>query len=160
MRQEVKEAQEKVEAFRSQAGLLLGADNQTLDQQQLGELSTELSDARAAQSQAEARANLIRRQLDTGALSRQRGRGAEFSARPAASRAPGRSCSRIAELSTTLLPNHPQIRGLRSLADLERQIRNEAEDCSRPGERGARAAGPRRIAHRDAGTVQRRVALE
>jgi succinoglycan biosynthesis transport protein ExoP len=139
MRQEVKEAQEEVEAFRSQAGLLLGADNQTLDQQQLGELSTELSDARAAQSQAEARANLIRRQLDTGAsldsaaevlnsqlVQRLRERQVELQ-------------SRIAELSTTLLPNHPQIRGLRSqLSDLERQIRNEAENIAAGLENEAR----------------------
>ncbi|WP_037544970.1 exopolysaccharide transport family protein [Stappia stellulata] len=139
MRQEVKEAQEKVEAFRSMAGLLLGADNQTLDQQQLGEIGTELSDARAAQSQAEARANLIRRQLDSGAsldsvaevinsqlVQRLRERQVELQ-------------SRIAELSTTLLPNHPQIRALRSqLADIERQIRSEASKIAAGLENEAR----------------------
>lgn len=128
LRAEVQAAQERVEAFRAQAGLLLGADNQTLDQQQLGEISSELSDARAAQSQAEARANLIREQLRAGAsldsandvlnsqlIQRLRERQVELQAR-------------IAELSTTLLPNHPQIRAQRSqLADLERQIRAEAE---------------------------------
>lgn len=139
MRQEVKEAQKKVEAFRTLAGLLIGADNQTLDQQQLGEISTELSDARASQSQAEARANLIRRQLDSGAsldsaaevlnsqlVQRLRERQVELQ-------------SRIAELSTTLLANHPQIRALRSqLADLERQIRNEAEKIAAGLENEAR----------------------
>jgi len=128
LRAEVQAAQERVEAFRAEAGLLLGADNQTLDQQQLGEISSELSDARAAQSQAEARANLIRQQLRAGAsldsandvlnsqlIQRLRERQVELQAR-------------IAELSTTLLPNHPQIRAQRSqLADLERQIRAEAE---------------------------------
>lgn len=127
LQQEVKAAQEKVEAFRSQADLLLGADNQTLDQQQLGEISTELSDARAAQSQAEARANQIRRLLKQGGsldsasevlnsqlIQRLRERQVELQ-------------GRIAELSTTLLPNHPQIRALRSqLTDFDRQIRGEA----------------------------------
>ena len=124
---EVKAAQQRVEAFRSQNDLLLGADNQTLDRQQLGEIGTQLSDARAAQSQAEARAKLIRSQLDGGGsldsaqdvlnsqlIQRLRERQVELQAR-------------IAELSTTLLPNHPQIRALRSqLTDFDRQVRQEA----------------------------------
>lgn len=124
---EVKAAQQRVEAFRSEKDLLLGADNQTLDRQQLGEIGTQLSDARAAQSQAEARAKLIRSQLDGGGsldsaqdvlnsqlIQRLRERQVELQAR-------------IAELSTTLLPNHPQIRALRSqLEDFDRQVRQEA----------------------------------
>ncbi|WP_417768901.1 GumC family protein [Stappia sp.] len=124
---EVKAAQQRVEAFRSEKDLLLGADNQTLDRQQLGEIGTQLSDARAAQSQAEARAKLIRSQLDGGGsldsaqdvlnsqlIQRLRERQVELQAR-------------IAELSTTLLPNHPQIRALRSqLDDFDRQVRQEA----------------------------------
>ena len=125
---QVQDAQAAVEAFRAEAGLLRGADDQTLAQQQLGEIGSELSDARAAQSQAEARANLIREQLRSGGsfdsasdvlnsqlIQRLRERQVELQAG-------------IAELSTTLLPNHPQIRAQRSqLADLERQIRGEAE---------------------------------
>lgn len=127
LREEVQAAQKRVEEFRSQNDLLLGADNQTLDRQQLGEIGTQLSDARAAQSQAEARAKLIRSQLAGGGsldgmqdvlnsqlIQRLRERQVELQAR-------------IAELSTTLLPNHPQIRALRSqLDDFERQIRQEA----------------------------------
>ncbi|WP_186399000.1 exopolysaccharide transport family protein [Stappia sp. P2PMeth1] len=127
LREEVQAAQKRVEDFRSQNDLLLGADNQTLDRQQLGEIGTQLSDARAAQSQAEARAKLIRAQLSGGGsldgmqdvlnsqlIQRLRERQVELQAR-------------IAELSTTLLPNHPQLRALRSqLDDFDRQIRQEA----------------------------------
>ncbi|MBC2859353.1 exopolysaccharide transport family protein [Stappia sp. 28M-7] len=127
LREEVQAAQKRAEDFRSKNDLLLGADNQTLDRQQLGEIGTQLSDARAAQSQAEARAKLIRSQLAGGGsldgmqdvlnsqlIQRLRERQVELQAR-------------IAELSTTLLPNHPQIRALRSqLDDFERQIRQEA----------------------------------
>uniref|UniRef100_UPI003BADAD6E exopolysaccharide transport family protein n=1 Tax=Stappia sp. TaxID=1870903 RepID=UPI003BADAD6E len=124
---EVKEAQEKVEAWRSQAGLLLGADNQTLDQQQLGEISTQLSDARAAQSQAEARAKLIREQLRSGGSleSANEVLNSQLIQRLVERQVELRG--RIAELSTTLLPNHPQIRALRSqLDDIDRQVRQEA----------------------------------
>jgi uncharacterized protein involved in exopolysaccharide biosynthesis len=127
LRAEVQAAQQRVEAFRTEKDLLLGADNQTLDRQQLGEIGTQLSDARAAQSQAEARAKLIRSQLGSGGsldsaqdvlnsqlIQRLRERQVELQAR-------------IAELSTTLLPNHPQIRALRSqLDDFDRQVRQEA----------------------------------
>ena len=124
---EVKAAQEKVEAWRSQAGLLLGADNQTLDQQQLGEISTQLSDARAAQSQAEARAKLIREQLRSGGSleSANEVLNSQLIQRLVERQVELRG--RIAELSTTLLPNHPQIRALRSqLDDIDRQVRQEA----------------------------------
>jgi uncharacterized protein involved in exopolysaccharide biosynthesis/GNAT superfamily N-acetyltransferase len=127
LQKEVKEAQEKVEAWRSQAGLLLGADNQTLDQQQLGEISTQLSDARAAQSQAEARAKLIREQLRSGGSleSANEVLNSQLIQRLVERQVELRG--RIAELSTTLLPNHPQIRALRSqLDDIDRQVRQEA----------------------------------
>lgn len=127
LRKDVKEAQEKVEAWRSGQGLLLGADNQTLDQQQLGEVSTQLSDARAARSQAEARADLIRGQLRAGGSleSANEVLNSQLIQRLVERQVELRG--RIAELSTTLLPNHPQIRALRSqLADFDRQIRQEA----------------------------------
>ncbi len=127
LREEVAAAQKKVEDFRASADLLLGAGNQTLNQQQLGELSSQLSEARAAQSEAEAKARLIRSLLNSGGsletasdvlnsqlIQRLRERQVALQAR-------------VAELSTTLLPNHPQIRALTSqLEDFDRQIRAEA----------------------------------
>ncbi|MXN67306.1 succinoglycan transporter [Stappia sp. GBMRC 2046] len=127
LREDVTAAQKRVETYRANNDLLLGADNQTLSQQQLGELSTQLSEARAARTEAEAKARLIRELLNSGGsletasdvlnsqlIQRLRERQVALQ-------------SQIAELSTTLLPNHPRIRALNSqLADFDRQIRGEA----------------------------------
>ncbi|MEM8812676.1 MAG: exopolysaccharide transport family protein [Pseudomonadota bacterium] len=129
---EARAAQRRVAEFRSGADLLLGADNQTLSQQQLAELNSQLSAARARKSDAEAKAGLIRELLQSGSALEtasdvlsstfiQRLRERQVALR-----------ARIAELSTTLLPNHPEIKGLRSqLSDLEGQITAEARKIVR-----------------------------
>ncbi|WP_353641866.1 exopolysaccharide transport family protein [Mesorhizobium sp. WSM2239] len=125
----VKEAEARVAAFRSQSDLLVGQNNSVLATQQLSELSTELSRVRANRAAAEATAQAVRAALDSGGsldafpevlssslIQRLRERQVQLQAD-------------IADLSTTLLDNHPRIRALRSqLADLDRQIRQEAEN--------------------------------
>jgi exopolysaccharide transport family protein len=124
----VKEAEARVADFRAQSGLLMGGNNSVLATQQLSELSTELSRVRAGRAAAEATAESVRKVLQGGGsldalpevlssslIQRLRERQVELK-------------TSIAELSTTLLENHPRIRALRSqLAGLDRQIRNEAE---------------------------------
>lgn len=125
----VKEAEARVAEFRSQSDLLVGQNNSVLATQQLSELSTELSRVRASRAAAEATAQAVRTALDSGGsldafpevlssslIQRLRERQVQLQAD-------------IADLSTTLLDNHPRIRALRSqLADLDRQIRQEAEN--------------------------------
>jgi uncharacterized protein involved in exopolysaccharide biosynthesis/Mrp family chromosome partitioning ATPase len=125
----VKEAEARVSNFRAQSDLLIGQNNSVLATQQLSELSTELSRVRANRGAAEANASSVRAMLDSGAsldalpevlssqlIQRLRERQVQLKAD-------------IADLSTTLLDNHPRIRALRSqLADLDRQIRTEAEN--------------------------------
>lgn len=127
LRQEVQAARKAVEDFRAHADLLMGSDNRTLNQQQLGEISTEYSRAQANKAEAEAKAQLIRELLRSGGalesasdvlnsplIQRLREREAEVQ-------------SNIAELSITLLPSHPQLKALQSqLADYNRLIREEA----------------------------------
>jgi len=141
LQDQARAAQQRAREFRSGADLLLGANNQTLGQQQLAELSSQLSAARARKSDAEAKASLIRELLRSGSaletasdvlssqfIQRLRERQVALKAR-------------IAELSTTLLSNHPQIKGLRSqLADLENQIAAEARKIVRGFESEARLA--------------------
>ncbi|KQZ81985.1 chain-length determining protein [Mesorhizobium sp. Root157] len=124
----VKEAEAKVADYRSQSGLLLGQNNSFLATQQLSELSSELSRIRAGRAASEATAESVRKALQGGGsldaipevlssslIQRLRERQLQLK-------------SDIADLSTTLLDNHPRIRALRSqLADLDRQIRVEAE---------------------------------
>jgi uncharacterized protein involved in exopolysaccharide biosynthesis len=125
--QEVQAARKAVEDFRAKADLLTGAGERTLNDLQLSEISSEQSAAQAAEAEAEAKAGQLRRQLESGGslegatdvlnsqlIQRLRERQVEIQ-------------SRIAELSTTLLPGHPQIRALTSqLADYDTQIRSEA----------------------------------
>ncbi|RVD41909.1 chain-length determining protein, partial [Mesorhizobium sp. M4B.F.Ca.ET.019.03.1.1] len=103
-------------------------NNAVLATQQLSELSTELSRVRANRAAAEATADSVRKALQSGGsldavpevlnsdlIQRLRERQVELRAN-------------IADLSTTLLDNHPRIRALKSqLADLDGQIRNEAQ---------------------------------
>jgi exopolysaccharide transport family protein len=124
----VKDAEAKVASYRAQSDLLMGGNNSVLATQQLSELSSELSRVRANRASAEATADSVRRALRNGGsldavpevlsselIQRLRERQVELK-------------TNIADLSTSLLDNHPRIRALRSqLADLDRQIRNEAE---------------------------------
>ncbi|MER8830163.1 exopolysaccharide transport family protein [Mesorhizobium sp. M0938] len=124
----VKDAEAKVASYRAQSDLLMGGNNSVLATQQLSELSSELSRVRANRASAEATADSVRRALQNGGsldavpevlsselIQRLRERQVELK-------------TNIADLSTSLLDNHPRIRALRSqLADLDRQIRNEAE---------------------------------
>ncbi|PAQ05616.1 GumC family protein [Mesorhizobium temperatum] len=124
----VKDAEAKVASYRAQSDLLMGGNNSVLATQQLSELSSELSRVRANRASAEATADSVRRALQNGGsldavpevlsselIQRLRERQVELK-------------TNIADLSTSLLDNHPRIRALRSqLADLDRQIRIEAE---------------------------------
>jgi len=124
----VREAEARVAEFRAQSDLLIGRNNTVLATQQLAELSSELSRVRVSRSAAEAKAESVRAAIESGVppetlpdvlasglIQRLRERQVELQAE-------------IAELSTTLLDNHPRIRALRSqLSDLDTQIRAESE---------------------------------
>ena len=129
LRAKVREAEEKVAAYRSQSDLLLGQNNSVLATQQLAELSTELSRVRANRANAEAKAASVRSALDGGAsidtlpevissnlIQRLRERQVQLK-------------SEIADLSTTLLDGHPKLKALRSqLTNLQKQIAFEARN--------------------------------
>src|SRR4030081_1863182 len=59
-RQKVAEGESRVEDFRSKSSLFVGTNNTTLSNQQMGELNTQLNNARALKSDAESKARLIR----------------------------------------------------------------------------------------------------
>jgi len=143
LRQRVAEAEAKVAAFRAKSNLFVGANNTTLATQGLAELNSQLALARAHQADAEAKAGLIRRRLTSGEpvefadiinselIRRLAEQGALLRAQ-------------LAEQSTTLLANHPRIKELKAqIADLDGQIRREAEKLGRALENDARVAGAR-----------------
>ena len=69
LRQEVKTADDAVEKFRSERGLLQGTRGETISEQQLSELSSQLVLARSARAEAEARLSQVRGLARSGGTS-------------------------------------------------------------------------------------------
>jgi exopolysaccharide transport family protein len=138
LRGAVADAEAKVEQYRARNNLLVGTNNTTLSNQQLGELNAQLTAAMAQKADAEAKARIIRDALRTGAS-------VEFAdiinseliRRLSEQRVTLRA--QLAEQSSTLLDQHPRIKELKAqLADLDRQIRIEADRLARSLENDAR----------------------
>jgi len=124
----VKDAEAKVADYRAHSDLFLSDNNSALITQQLSQMATELSRVRADRAAAEAKALSVKAALagggsldalpdvlSSGLIQRLREQQVQLKAN-------------IDLLSTTLLPNHPRIKALRSqLSGLDRQIRVEAE---------------------------------
>src|SRR5207302_4716255 len=143
LRKKVSDAEARVEDFRSQSSLFVGTNNTTLSNQQMGEINTQLNNARAMKSDAESRAKLIREMLQGGrAIEASDVLTSELFRRLSEQRATLRG--QLAEQSSTLLDGHPRIKELKAqLADLDRQLREEASKISRSLENDARLAGGR-----------------
>jgi succinoglycan biosynthesis transport protein ExoP len=143
LRRKVAEAESRVEDFRSKSSLFVGTNNTTLSNQQMGELNTQLNNARALKSDAENRARLIREMLDSGKpIEASEVLNSELTRRLSEQRVTLRA--QLAEQSSTLLDNHPRIKELKAqLTDLDRQIRDEAGKISRSLDNDARIAGGR-----------------
>jgi tyrosine-protein kinase Etk/Wzc len=143
MRQKVEAAEAKVEDFRAKSNLLVGINNTTLSQQQLGDINAQLAAARALQADADAKARLIRDIIKSGKpIESSDVLNSELIRRLTEQRVTLRA--QLAEQSSTLLDNHPRIKELRAqIADLESQIRSEAETMARSFEGDAQLAGAR-----------------
>jgi polysaccharide biosynthesis transport protein len=143
LRRKVADAESRVEDFRSKSSLFIGTNNTSLSNQQMGELNTQLNNARALKSDAENRARLIREMLQSGRpIEASEVLNSELTRRLSEQRVTLRA--QLAEQSSTLLDNHPRIKELKAqLADLDHQIRDEAGKLSRSLDNDARIAGGR-----------------
>jgi polysaccharide biosynthesis transport protein len=143
LRRKVAEAESRAEDFRSKSSLFVGTNNTTLSNQQMGELNTQLNHGRALKSDAEAKAQLIREMLQGGKpIEASEVLNSELIRRLSEQRVTLRA--QLAEQSSTLLDNHPRIKELKAqLADLDRQLREEASKISRSLDNDARIAGGR-----------------
>ncbi len=123
---EIGEAEATVERIRGQANTFESATDETgPNQQQLSELTAELSKAQAARTEAEAHAQSVRDMVSAG----------NTEALPGVQKSPliqnlvqqrARLERQLSELSATLLPDHPRMHQIRAdLAGLERQIKAE-----------------------------------
>jgi polysaccharide biosynthesis transport protein len=143
LRKKVSEAEAKVEDFRSKSSLFVGTNNTTLSNQQMGEVNTQLNNARSMKADAESRARLIKEMLQSGKpIEASEVVNSELMRRLSEQRVTLRA--QLAEQSSTLLGNHPRIKELKAqLGDLDNQIRDEAAKISRSLESDARIAGGR-----------------
>ncbi len=143
MRQNVETAEAKVEDFRAKSNLLPGINNMTLPQQQLGDINAQLAAAHGLQADAEAKAKLIRDTIKSGRpIESSDVLNSELIRRLTEQRVTLRA--QLAEQSSTLLDNHPRIKELRAqIADLEGQIRSEAETIARSFENDSKLAAGR-----------------
>ncbi|MGY3589051.1 succinoglycan biosynthesis transport protein ExoP [Bradyrhizobium sp. USDA 4350] len=143
LRSKVAEADSRVEEFRSKSSLFVGTNNIPLSNQQMGELNTQLNNARALKADAETKARLIREMLQGGKpIEATEVLNSELIRRLAEQR--GTLRAQLAEQSSTLLDNHPRIKELKAqIADLDRQLREEAGKISRSLDNDARVADGR-----------------
>jgi uncharacterized protein involved in exopolysaccharide biosynthesis/Mrp family chromosome partitioning ATPase len=141
LRKKVSEAESRVEDFRSKSSLFVGTNNTTLSNQQMGEINTQLNNARTLKSDAETRARLIREMLQGGKpIEASAVLNTDLIRRLSEQRAT--LCAQLAEQSATLLDGHPRIKELKAqIADYDRQLRDEASKVSRSLENDARIAG-------------------
>ena len=109
----------------------------------MGEINTQLNNARALKSDAESKARMIKEMLQSGKpIEASEVLNSELIRRLSEQRVTLRA--QLAEQSSTLLDGHPRIKELKAqLADLDRQLREEAGKVSRSLENDARIAGGR-----------------
>jgi uncharacterized protein involved in exopolysaccharide biosynthesis/Mrp family chromosome partitioning ATPase len=143
LRPKVAEAESAVENFRAKANLFVGTGNENLLQQQLSELSSQITAARASKAELDAKARLIRDLLKSGKpVDSAEIVNSDLLKRLVEQRITLRA--QLAEQSSTLLELHPRIQELRAQINaLDRQIQGELERLVRAFETDARIAGAR-----------------
>ena len=136
-------AEAKADAFRSQNGLLVGTNNNTITAQQLADISTQLAQSRTAEADSQAKAKLIRDMIRQGRISEVPDvANNELIRRISEQRVTLRA--EIAQQGRTLLPGHPRMQELNAqLQDVDSQLRSAAEKAVRTLENEARIATTR-----------------
>ena len=141
LRKQVAEADAKYEDFRARTNPV-GTNGTTLSSQTLGEANRDLASARSQKAELESKARIIRDMLKSGGPLESSDLINEpirrLNEQLVALRA------QHAEQSSTLLDNHPRMKELKAqIAELVRQIRDEAQRLVRSLENDARIAGAR-----------------
>ncbi len=131
LRGKLAEAEARAEDARQKAGLLMGANNATISGQQLADVNTQITIARTAQADSNAKARLLREAIRNGRLdSVSDVANNELVRRLSEQRATLRG--QIALESRTLLSGHPRIKELNAqLADMESELRSAADRAAR-----------------------------
>ncbi len=143
LRKTVQEADAKVDEFRAKANLYVGANQTSLNTQQLGELTTQLATVRAQKADLDARSKAIRDMLKSGKpVESSDVVNSDLLKRLVEQRVLLRA--QLAEQSSTLLERHPRIQELNAQINaLDAQMRGELERLVLAIENDARIAASR-----------------
>ena len=140
LRTRVAQAETKAEEFRASSGLVMGANNVSMSSQQVADITGQLSLARAAQAEAQAKAKMIRDMVRQGRL----GDVPDVANNDLVRRISEQRINlraQIAAESRTLLPEHPRIKELNAqLAGLEADLQTAAEKVARTLENDSKIA--------------------
>jgi uncharacterized protein involved in exopolysaccharide biosynthesis len=143
LRERLTSSADAVETYRSTSGLLAGTNNMTITGQQLADLNGELSKARTAEADVQAKASLIREMIRAGRISDVPDVANNDLVRRIAEQVVAAK-AQLALESRTLLPEHPRIKELKAqVADLESQLKTAAANTARTLENNARIAAAR-----------------
>lgn len=140
LRQRLAEAEATAEDFRLKHGLVDGRNHINLSAQQLDDLNTQLSKARSEESDARAKAQMIRQMVKSGRI----GDVSDIVNNNLVRRIYEQRVTvsaQLAQQSRTLLPGHPVIKALRAqLADIDQQLAGAAKKTAAGLENEAKLA--------------------
>lgn len=143
LRGRVADAEARADAYRTESGLLQGSNNNNISTQQLGDLNTQLAQARSSQADAQAKAKIIKQMIAQNRVGEIPDvANNEFVRRISEQRSTLRAD--IALQSRTLLPGHPHMQELNAqLADVDAQLRTAGEKMARTLENDGHIAAGR-----------------
>ncbi len=143
LRGRVADAEARADAYRTESGLLQGSNNNNINTQQLGDLNTQLAQARTSQADAQAKAKIIKQMIAQNRVGEIPDvANNEFIRRISEQRSTLRA--EIALQSRTLLPGHPHMQELNAqLADVDAQLRTAGEKMARTLENDGHIAAGR-----------------
>ena len=140
LRQKLAEAESKAEDFRLKNNLVSGRNNINMSTQQLEDITSQLSKARLEESDARAKAQMIRQMVKSGRI----GDVSDIVNSNLVRRIYEQRVTvsaQLAQQSRTLLPGHPVIKALHAqLADIDRQLAEAASKTAAGLENEARLA--------------------
>lgn len=126
LRKKVEDAEKKVADYRTMKDIPQAAETTSLAAQQLKDISQELAKVRSDGSNAKARAEAVRAALSSGGAVDTLAEVSNSAMMQKLKESESNIKSQIADLSITLLNNHPKLKGLRSqLGGIQSQIRQE-----------------------------------
>lgn len=125
LRTDLRQAENAVEAYRAQTGLL-SAEGSSLTEQQISDINAQLIVQRAEFSESTARLNSVRRQIDSGATADSIAEVLSSTVISDLRREQAQIAGRKAELSTRYGERHPEISKVdQELADIDRLLDRE-----------------------------------